>query len=331
MIMREDKIIDFVNLRNKQKILFTAGPAALLTENLTGLRPCFGRGDEDYIEVEERVLNNLKNMTGHSNLVRMQGSASLALEVAVSNFLFGKVLIIDTGFYSARLVELTRNAQITYAKITEIKSIPWNEFHKIDEKFDWVLSCYTETSEGLKIPIEFLEANTRRISSRLMLDATASVGLENGHEKADVIAYSSCKGLFGLTGGAFIASHEYPSVDISSFYLNWNNHNQRLMTGPYHAILSLDEVLQDYSSFRAAVVNNKKIFTRLMSKYLMYPPAHQPLLCTKINAEIRSKNPAVVLYAPRGSTTGSVICHLGEAHLKNEAKGEILSQIEILQ
>jgi len=301
----------------------------LLTENLTGLRPCFGRGDEDYIKVEERVLNNLKNMTGHSNLVRMQGSASLALEIAVSNFLFGKVLVIETGYYSARLVELARNAQITFREITEIKTIPWNKFEKIDEKFDWVLSCYTETSEGLKIPIEFLEANTKRISSRLMLDATASIGLEAGHEKADVIAYSSCKGLFGLTGGAFIASHEYPTVEISSFYLNWNSHRQRLMTGPYHAILSLDEVLQDYASFRPAVVNNKQIFTELASKHLIYPSTHQPLLCTKINAKVYSKNPAVVLYAPRGSAEGSVICHRGEAHLKNEAKGEIFSQIEI--
>ena len=33
-----------------------------------------------------------------------------------------------------------------------------------------------------------------------MLDATGSIGLERYHELADVISFSSCKGLFGLTG-----------------------------------------------------------------------------------------------------------------------------------
>ena len=37
-----------------------------------------------------------------------------------------------------------------------------------------------------------------------MLDATASIGLEDEHELADLIAYSSCKGLFGLTGAVLL-------------------------------------------------------------------------------------------------------------------------------
>ena len=40
-------IEDFVAGQNARKLLFTAGPASLLPENLTGLRPCFGRGDAD--------------------------------------------------------------------------------------------------------------------------------------------------------------------------------------------------------------------------------------------------------------------------------------------
>ena len=30
-------------------------------------------------------------------------------------------------------------------------------------------------------------------------DATASIGLEENHDLADLLAFSSCKGLFGLT------------------------------------------------------------------------------------------------------------------------------------
>ena len=45
-------ITDFVDFRNKQKSIFTAGPASLIPENIEGLRPCFGRGDEDYKKIE---------------------------------------------------------------------------------------------------------------------------------------------------------------------------------------------------------------------------------------------------------------------------------------
>jgi galactokinase len=37
----------------------------------------------------------------------------------------------------------------------------------------------------------------------LYVDATGSIGLEDNHQLADVMAFSSCKGLFGLTGAGF--------------------------------------------------------------------------------------------------------------------------------
>ena len=41
---------------NNNKILFTAGPASLLHENLSSIKPCFGRGDKEYLSVEKFVL-----------------------------------------------------------------------------------------------------------------------------------------------------------------------------------------------------------------------------------------------------------------------------------
>ena len=55
-------IEEFVTKKNSEKFLFTAGPASLAKENLTGLRPCFGRGDDDYNNLEERVFCKLKNL-----------------------------------------------------------------------------------------------------------------------------------------------------------------------------------------------------------------------------------------------------------------------------
>ena len=329
MSNQEKSIASFVNERNREKLLFTAGPAALLKENITGLRPCFGRGDSDYAAVETRVMGALQKMSGHANLVRMQGSASLALEVMALNFLYGRVLVVQTGYYSERLSWLAHSAMRRLGQVIEVQVVEWDQLDHIEGKFDWIFACYTETSCGLKVPIEMLRSSADRLSARLMLDATASIGLEPRHELADAIAYSSCKGLFGLTGAAFVASHEAPTVEVDSFYMSMANHAGKMMTGPYHAIASLDEVLSDHDSFREAVVINKNTFMKQMDQHLTRPKAQQPLLCTHVRCKIASNDGRAVLYAPRTNFGGSVVCHLGEVDLGRSAKGEILSVLGI--
>lgn len=325
----EESIAALVEKRNAEKLLFTAGPAALLPENLTGLRPCFGRGDSDYAQLESRVMSELRKISGHPNVVRMQGSASLALEIMALNFLYGRVLVVQTGYYSERLLWLANSAFRRLGQIQEIHIAKWDQLERLEGRFDWVFTCYTETSCGLKLPIEMLRATADRLSARLMLDATASIGLEPRHELAEVIAYSSCKGLFGLTGAAFIAYHEAPTVDVDSFYLSMASHAGKMMTGPYHAIASLDEVLVEYEKFREAVVENKRVFVKHMTKYLTHPQEFQPLLCTHTSCKITSKDRRAVLYIPRTDFGGSVVCHLGEVHLGRAARGEILSALGI--
>ena len=93
----------FVTKKNLEKKLFTPGPASLLEENILSIQPCFGRGDETYEKLENKVLNKIKKISGHSSIARMQGSASFALEVMISNFIFGRILIIKTGVYSRHI------------------------------------------------------------------------------------------------------------------------------------------------------------------------------------------------------------------------------------
>jgi len=320
-------IAKFVANRNEDKKIFTAGPASLVDENLLGLMPCFGRGDSDYLNMEDQVLSDLKKMTGHSQIARLQGSASLALEIMTLNFLFGKVLVVNTGYYSERMLRLSKDA-IALREITEVTSVEWKEISEVSGQYDWIVACPTETSCGLKLPIKDLHNLAKSCGSRLMLDATASIGLEGDHELADVIAYSSCKGLFGLTGAAFIAFNELPVCNVPSFYLDLNSHLERKMTGPYHAVASLAGVLRDHDAFREAVVVNKARYLKMMEAYLTLPAAHQPLLCTKVSCEVFSSDPKAILYKPRTTDPGSVVCHLGEVHLKHDAKGEILNVLE---
>ena len=324
-----NNIDELVKIRNSNKYIFTAGPASLIKENLTGLRPCFGRGDKDYDFVESSVLEGLKRLSGHNKIVRLQGSASLALEIMSFNFLYGRVLVISSGFYSDRLEKLANSAKRMLGQITKVDVVDIFSFNEVNEKYDWIVSCYTETSRGIKIPIKALSLKAKELSSKIMLDATASIGLENHHYLADVIGYSSCKGLFGLTGASFIAFNEDPKVNVDSFYLSLDSHRNKKMTGPYHSICSLFEVLPKHDQFRYSVQKNKEIFMKKYSQYININEDYQPLLCTYINKKIKTNESKAVLYEPRDLSEGSIVCHLGEVHLGIESKGDIINVLDI--
>ena len=57
---------NFVINKNKKKFLFTPGPTSLSLENLVGLEACFGRGDNSYKKIQEKVLSKLKKLSGLS-------------------------------------------------------------------------------------------------------------------------------------------------------------------------------------------------------------------------------------------------------------------------
>ena len=97
---------NLISKKNSKKILFTPGPASLSKANIINLNPAFGRGDRKYLKTEKKVLNKIKNISGHKNIISTQGSGSTALEMVSLNFLRGKVLIISTGYYSERLFNL---------------------------------------------------------------------------------------------------------------------------------------------------------------------------------------------------------------------------------
>lgn len=258
----------------------------------------------------------------------MQGSGSFAIEVMIANFLFGKVLILNSGYYAERLIKIANDYKKTHKYIKKIDVLDWKKYENINRKYDWIIFCYTETSLGLKLPLKKIYDVAKKFNSKIMLDATASFGLEKYHEYADVFSYSSCKGLFGLTGASFISFDSLPSNKIESFNLNINSHLNKKMTGPYHAIYSLDLVLKNHSDFLYSVKINKKKFMQLAGKNLSIQKNLQPLICTQIEKKVKSKNKSVILYKPRSNINGSIICHLGEVHLKRASKGNILNYIK---
>ena len=149
----------------------------------------------------------------------------------IANFLYGKILIINTGVYSDRLKYMSETSKSKYKYIKKIHYVSYKNLDEVIEKYDWILACPVETSIGYKIPIK-KPFNLKKCKAKLALDATASVGLENDHNLSDVAAFSSCKGLFGLTGGAFVTFNKDNQNKIYEFNLNIFNHINKKMTDP---------------------------------------------------------------------------------------------------
>jgi hypothetical protein len=72
---------------------------------------------------------------------------------------------------------------------------------------------------------------------------------------------------------------------------------------------------------------NKIVFARKFSDFIAHPEEHQPLLCTYVSTSIKSSSGRSVLYEPRDTSTGSIVSHLGEAHLGKLASGAIVSDL----
>jgi 2-aminoethylphosphonate-pyruvate transaminase len=292
---------------NNQKLMLTPGPASLPYESLSYLKPLFGRGDKEYSVISQDVIDWIKSLTGQDEVVVAQGSATFALELSAHTFLAGRVLLISTGYYSDRLEKLLpKKCTVTKCKYEDV------EF--IHESYDWIVSAYVDTSTAFKVDIQKVKDKASNLGAKLFLDATGSIGLEEDHYLADVMAFSSCKGLFGITGACFIAYKQNLKIrEQDGFYFNLKTHKNHMVTGAYHAIASLYAVKDKHDIFKQRAKKSKKI---ILEKYtdLLGRTDYQPVLCTYLRGKIEKKDDNIVLYETRSNLSGSIICHIGEIH-----------------
>ena len=243
---------------------------------------------------------------GQDHIVPLQGSATLALEIALKTFISGKILLINTGYYSNRL-KLLLNPDVT---IEEINS---DQLTNHEGNYDWIICTYTETSTAFKHDALTLLEAKKKFNSKLFMDATGSIGLESDHEIADLLAFSSCKGLLGLTGASFIGYKSFLSKiknSNNSFYLDIETHINRKVTAPYHSISSLNEIMKIHHIYYERIVKSKRSVL-YADQSLEYIPINEPLLCTKLQNNFKYPNGSVP-YHPRVKSGNKIICHLGE-------------------
>ncbi len=297
-----------ISKRNKEKLMLTPGPSSICDYGIKNIKPVFGRGDEDFQNRYDVVINWLKKLSGQDEIISIIGSATLAIEISIANFFYGNILILDTGFYSRRIYEIV-------SKYFKADFVEINQIESIDKNYDWVAACFTETSRGYKFKIDFLKKLKSRTKANLFLDATGSIGLEDGHELADLVAFSSCKGLLGLTGGAFIGKKDkikQNTNDELSYYLRYKTHNEKLVTGPYHIIEGLFHIKKIHNSLYRFINSFQSDFIKNYKEFLVWDNENQPKLCTLINARLVSKSATeVIFYKSRELKKGhNIVCHL---------------------
>tara|TARA_Y100000768_G_scaffold521_1_gene385 strand:+ start:19975 stop:21282 length:1308 start_codon:yes stop_codon:yes gene_type:complete len=304
--IRYDSLQSITQINNR-KLMLTPGPAVVLHENLKDIKPVFGRGDEDYDVMSAKVLEWVRHLSGQDEVIMSQGSSTFSLELALHSFVSGKVLLISTGYYSDRLKVLSPSG-------CQVKVCSYEEIDNIKDDYNWVLCAYTETSKAFKIDLEKVKNLCEKVNAKLYVDATGSIGLEDKHHLADVMAFSSCKGLFGLTGASFVAhKNNLKYIKTPNFYFNLETHMNKMVTGPYHAVASLHGVMVNHDKLVDRVKKSKEWVMANWSNYIL-SKNNQPLLCTYLNGKIKAKDSKVVLYNPRSELKGSVICHFGEIH-----------------
>jgi 2-aminoethylphosphonate-pyruvate transaminase len=311
--------------------MFTPGPPPSVKAGLNAIGSAFGRGDPEYLGVRQEVLEWLLEISGQGKIIDLQGSGSLAIEIMIRNFLVGRVLVVRSGYYSDRITEMCNQLKDESAKnLVSVTEVDYKDIQLVQGDFDWVIAVYVETSVAFKQDIFKLRALADRCGAQLALDAVASIGLEVNHKLADVVAFSSCKGLLGITGAAFVAYKNDPMSSVASFYMNVSSHEQKLMTGPYAQIQYLHGVMQIHTKLVQSVITNKNKCLAMFGSFLVNDLANEPYLCTRLSSRVKANRDNVILYVPRSGSEGAVINHLGEVPLGINAAGAILRSLEVL-
>jgi 2-aminoethylphosphonate-pyruvate transaminase len=327
--LRERALSSIVEKRNHLKPMFTPGPSNLSPQSILDIKPSFGRDDQEYLDTESFVLENIRRLTGHDQIVRMQGSATTAIDVATSNFVLGNILIVDSGYYSNRLIEIF-NRKLDFLNQTKVSVIKYDDIPKEilnSRTFDWVVTTYTETADAFIADIHLKKELSIKKSAKLFLDATASINLEDNHRLADACAFSSCKGLMGLTGAGFITFNDDCIVNSLKgnlpLCLDIDTYINKKTTGPYHAICSLYTISKDFGQVKNNIQKSKEFFLKKFSNRVLRSKEEQPYLSTMIRVKDINYQKGVP-YSPRTVEEGTVvICHLGDAFTKENRIGEI--------
>ncbi len=311
------------------KITFCPGPGAVIPEWFSEQKEYFGRGDEDYTKLKKKTLNWLKKISGQDEIIPIPGAGTTAAIVAFNTFLNGRIAVLKTGYYSKRWYDCLKG----YKNLSKVKYIDYQDFIKLDKlkKFDWVVFVYVETASCKKFDLPLVKKICSNSKIRLMIDSTASIGLEINHILGDVIFFSSCKGLFGPTGLGFIAyKKKIKKKHANNFLLDYRSHQDSKYTLGYNCMASLYAISKKHRYFK-----KKIIFAGNYLKQFTLFNINNPKIGIALKYKLKNrKNSKSIFYIPREKKTYDVIFFLGiikydQKDIKKILKDRIIKNLKL--
>ena len=181
-----------------------------------------------------------------------------------------------------------------------------------------------ETSECKIFDIKKIYNLKKKIKAKILLDATASIGLEKYHSLSDVIFFSSCKGLLGPTGLGFIGFNK--NIKISkktNFFTNINTHMNSMYTLGYNCISALNKISTKHAFYLKKIKFARKILLKdsLNKK--------NPIIGLDIKYKVKNKKKFknVIFYKPRDNKANQLIFFLGFIKFSNHKIKKIIKKI----
>ena len=292
------------------KLTLCPGPGASIPEWKNSQKEFFGRGDKEYIKIKKRTIKWLSKISSKDFVVPIPGASTTAGYISFENFLNNKILIINTGYYSDRWKKLI--SQLFPKK--DIFHCDYNKIHLFNKSVDWIVFVYVETSECKIFDIKKIYNLKKKIKAKILLDATASIGLEKYHNLSDVIFFSSCKGLLGPTGLGFIGFNK--NIKISkktNFFTNINTHMDSLYTLGYNCISALNKISTKHAFYLKKIKFARKILLKdSLNK-------RNPIIGLDIKHKVKNKKKFknVIFYKPRDNKANQLIFFLGFVKFTN--------------
>jgi 2-aminoethylphosphonate-pyruvate transaminase len=202
-----------------QRIILTPGPVTTSAPTKQAALRDFTPNEPDLLALTADMRERLVAMVHGQDryvCVPVQGVGNTANEAALGTLVARekKLLIVDNGFYGARLRQIAGAIGVPFAAL----ELPWTEpvtgaqldaALAADRAISHVVVCHVDTGTGLLNPIEPLADVARRRGVALIVDAIASFGglpIDAVALDLEAIVLSPNKWLEGLPGVGLVVA-----------------------------------------------------------------------------------------------------------------------------
>jgi 2-aminoethylphosphonate-pyruvate transaminase len=225
--------------------------------DLNHREPAFG---ELVREVRQRLLGVYPQTQSGWRPYLLGGSGTAAVEAMISSAIDrGPVLIVENGYYSARLSEIVGIYNFPH----EVLRFGWEEpidvalvdeaLERADEPFEAVLMTHDETTLGRLNPVAEVAAVAAGYGTRVLVDAMSSFGADDlPLAGVHAVAASANKCLHGLPGVGFVLVREDLAKAMTqhprlTYYLHLPMYEgeQPPLTPPTSALMAFRQALRE--------------------------------------------------------------------------------------